>query len=1051
MAAPVSKKGALAAQPWFTAGRHGGLLRPFHKSSLEALEPRWMLSAAPTLTAIGDVALASGTPLYIALDGYDADGDTLTFSFESTNSNLSTTLSETNHSMKISVAGYGDMVFELFENLAPDVTARIIELAEAGFYDGLTFHRVAEYSDGTPFVIQGGDPDGNGTGGSGADFDDQFNPLLMHTSSGVLSMAKSNDDTNDSQFFITATATRHLDFNHSVFGYLVEGENVRAAIQGVATDSNGAPLTNVVMESVEVFVDEANGVLILSAPEGYSGEADVTVTVSDGNGGSAQRTFHVTIEPDTVNDNPYLEPIDPVELNAGATTQFTLGAVDLEGSDVQFAGILHTETNGIQLAVDADTGKVTVTAAATAGGIYGIYLGAANTSGSTWDTQVVPVMVTPAAPSGIDLLTSSDTGQNTSDNLTSLNNTTDQSLWFRVSGLVAGATVTLLADGHVIGQTVATSDSAIVITNESHALTDGAHVITAVQGFYNMAVDVGNSGGVVTLESGVSPSLTIAVDTTPPVVTSEPITEATAGVQYVYDVQSDAETTGGAVYSLAKSPSGMLINSQTGQITWIPAKKHGADQEVIVAVEDAAGNDTQHTFVVHVNRAPEIWPPGNHQIEEGSTLIYEVIATDPDVESEIAVIVFSLDAGAPAGASIHPYTGVFTWTPTEADGPGSYTVWIRATDDGGATSAEIITVAVAEKNEPPTLGPIAGATVDEGVLLEFSVAATDPDLPANVLTYSLAAGSPAGAAIDPASGRFTWRPGEQHGDSQFDITVLVADAGGLTDQQTFHVVVNEVDNAPEFVPADVVVAQPGTLVQITAKASDPDVVKNTIRYAFDSTPPEGATIDANSGLIRWQIPESQPQGSVYFQVRATEILDDSSLGLASVATLELQVVVSPVVAFDQALILSGNTPVLAAQIAREAVDSLLFDSVRAIRFMPITPASPAAADHAALFGFQIGTHGGRGTPVKTPQPPGEPSPEGQHDPNAGPKPASHQTEKAEPDGQTADVDPFQPVGDRADEATEMAQLAPRELLDAAMQALADETQAAAVDQALEAR
>ncbi|MBN2217411.1 MAG: LEPR-XLL domain-containing protein, partial [Pirellulales bacterium] len=81
MAAPVSKKGALAAQPWFTAGRHGRFLRPFHKSSLEALEPRWMLSAAPTLAAIGDVALASGTPLYIALDGYDADGDTLTFSF----------------------------------------------------------------------------------------------------------------------------------------------------------------------------------------------------------------------------------------------------------------------------------------------------------------------------------------------------------------------------------------------------------------------------------------------------------------------------------------------------------------------------------------------------------------------------------------------------------------------------------------------------------------------------------------------------------------------------------------------------------------------------------------------------------------------------------------------------------------------------------------------------------------------------------------------------------------------------------------------------------
>ncbi len=108
----------------------------------------------------------------------------------------------------IDVEGFGKMVFELFEDEAPRVVEQIMTLAEDGFYDGLKFHRILN-----GFVIQGGDPNGDGTGGSDLpDFDDQFDVDLQHNRTGILSMAKTTDDTNNSQFFITEDPSRHLGF-----------------------------------------------------------------------------------------------------------------------------------------------------------------------------------------------------------------------------------------------------------------------------------------------------------------------------------------------------------------------------------------------------------------------------------------------------------------------------------------------------------------------------------------------------------------------------------------------------------------------------------------------------------------------------------------------------------------------------------------------------------------------------------------------------------------------------------------------------------------------
>jgi peptidyl-prolyl cis-trans isomerase B (cyclophilin B) len=120
----------------------------------------------------------------------------------------------------------GNIVIELFALQAPRTVNNFVCLSEEGFYDGVKFHRVIN-----DFMVQGGDPTGTGRGGPGYTFKDEFDPMLKHDKPGILSMANSGPNTNGSQFFITHLATPWLDGKHSVFGKVVQGQDVVNAIQ----------------------------------------------------------------------------------------------------------------------------------------------------------------------------------------------------------------------------------------------------------------------------------------------------------------------------------------------------------------------------------------------------------------------------------------------------------------------------------------------------------------------------------------------------------------------------------------------------------------------------------------------------------------------------------------------------------------------------------------------------------------------------------------------------------------------------------------------------
>jgi peptidyl-prolyl cis-trans isomerase B (cyclophilin B) len=140
----------------------------------------------------------------------------------------------------------GPIQLELFDEDAPRTVANFRRLSEQGFYDGLTFHRVIP-----DFMIQGGCPEGTGTGGPGYTFEDEINDHKIVR--GALAMANAGPDTNGSQFFIvTADACPWLDGKHTVFGEVRDGMDVVERLEGVATDGRDMPVEPLLIESIEL-------------------------------------------------------------------------------------------------------------------------------------------------------------------------------------------------------------------------------------------------------------------------------------------------------------------------------------------------------------------------------------------------------------------------------------------------------------------------------------------------------------------------------------------------------------------------------------------------------------------------------------------------------------------------------------------------------------------------------------------------------------------------------------------------------------------------------
>ncbi len=172
-----------------------------------------------------------------------------TTSSTSTTAFIATHSKTTNHMITLET-NYGTITLETYDSDAPNTVANFVTLANKGFYNNLTFHRIIP-----GFMIQGGDPSGNGTGGPGYSFADELNPATPSFKTGykkgVIAMANSGPNTNGSQFFIML-ADYQLPNNYTIFGHVTSGQDIVDKIGGVKTGANDRPVSPVVMKKVTV-------------------------------------------------------------------------------------------------------------------------------------------------------------------------------------------------------------------------------------------------------------------------------------------------------------------------------------------------------------------------------------------------------------------------------------------------------------------------------------------------------------------------------------------------------------------------------------------------------------------------------------------------------------------------------------------------------------------------------------------------------------------------------------------------------------------------------
>ena len=377
---------------------------------IEAMEAR-LLMAAPVIEYINGesfdangvvvpqtepvaVVLPLGKTLDIPILSSDADGDPINYTVAGGDGVVTSTIRSNTAYLRFSVAGFGDLTYQLFADAAPRTVANITELVNNGSYNGLTFHRVV-----ADFIIQGGDPNGDGTGSLRDRFDDEFDPTEIFSGNGQLAMANSGKDTNGSQFFTTIGPQRFLDFNHTIFGQLVRGFDVLDRIQRVPVGPNSRPVVPVVIASAAIVADRTDAVLSLRASTN-AGSAPITVTADDGTGNLTSRTFNVTTAADTVNDPPILNPISNLSTGVNQQLRFLLGSTDLEGDPVEFQAI--PQGNPANFTASVSGNAVMITPASGFTGTLSLLVGVkqqgATTRGSTsnpFDSQLISIVVAP--------------------------------------------------------------------------------------------------------------------------------------------------------------------------------------------------------------------------------------------------------------------------------------------------------------------------------------------------------------------------------------------------------------------------------------------------------------------------------------------------------------------------------------------------------------------------------------------------------------------------------------------------------------------------------
>lgn len=358
---------------WGSASRKSEARKPSARGLrpvVENLEGRVVLNAS--LAPIPNVTVPATLGYQVSLDGSASGATSQTYSVTSTNPNIKATVATgqfvTLHITHTS-SGQGDpnidgdVTFQLFGDLTPHTVQEIETFVQDGFYNGKVFHRVAPgFPDANSFIVQGGSASGDGSGSSqqpGTPFPDEFNSQLAFTGTYQVAMANSGPETNDTQFFFTASTDNppqgpeFLNFHHTIFAQVVSGQSVVQQMTQVATknDASGAktlPVNPITITKATLSSTNPNGVVHIDATSAVPGESGtVTVTATDpSTNTTATQTFTVNAVTNTnAPERPFVETVPPVVNNTVAGLNQTIG----QGQTLKFRIPSVSPTPGDQL------------------------------------------------------------------------------------------------------------------------------------------------------------------------------------------------------------------------------------------------------------------------------------------------------------------------------------------------------------------------------------------------------------------------------------------------------------------------------------------------------------------------------------------------------------------------------------------------------------------------------------------------------------------------------------------------------------------------------
>ncbi|MDA1277644.1 MAG: putative Ig domain-containing protein [Verrucomicrobia bacterium] len=530
------------------------------------------------------------------------------------------------------------------------------------------------------------------------------------------------------------------------------------------------------------------------------------------------------------------------------------GAVDVQG------GTLTFNAGFSQIAGSTTLSGGNVTSSSTLQ-IQGGMLGGV---GTVMANVVSSGLVSPGASPGLLTITGNYT------------QTTNGALNIELAGLSAGATYDRLA---VSGTASLAGALNVTLTNDFHPLLSANFTfLTAVTRTGAFATFNYPTNDVELLVNYTATEASVLVINVHPVLANQMHDELVLFQLNAADTGADSPLRTRA-YALTNAPLGAIIDSVTGIISWTPTEAQGpmtTNLTVLVTDNGTPNLTVLRTFqstVNEINVAPVLILPPSQSISEESAFSAMATATDSDLPTNTWS--FELISG-PSGLAVAP-GGAISWTPTEAQGPGSYPVAVRVTDTNAdavneqrLSTTNTITLTVQEVNRPPALSVPTNQVVTEQTLLSVAARATDPDDPANALTFTLIS-PPEGMVIDANTGVIFWTPNETQGPGTNVIRVVVTDhsplavnAKFLSATNSFTVVVDEVNSPPTVDAIADRTVNAGQTVAFTATATDADLPANALSFSLLS-PPAGATI-SSGGAFSWRPEVTQADTTNQIQV-----------------------------------------------------------------------------------------------------------------------------------------------------------------------------------------